>query len=283
MALEHARWNITLGVPCEFTLLNCVSRGGGPSVEGVDYVCFDDSKTDVQTLERLLQQNPPRGVTPLADRLAEIHRRIAAQAQELALQGQMVFLTIVTDGLPTSVDSGTSTASDKDALIKQLRGIATKLPVQLVIRLCTNDDEVVRFYNEIDEEAEFPMDVLDDLNGEATEIAKAGNDWFVYTPLLHRIREAGTLCKLLDDIDERSFGKVEMQRFVQLMSPDQTSCQLSCVDPDNFLAQVSRIAANAPPVFDSLSGKAKPFVDTTKLRRRLRIGGGGFACFAWCF
>ena len=35
------------------------------------------------------------------------------------------------------------------------------------------------------------MEVLDDIESEAKEIMAAGNGWLVYTPLLHKIREAG--------------------------------------------------------------------------------------------
>lgn len=284
MARDHARWNMTLGVPCEFILLNCIARSGGqPSIEGVDFVSFNDSKHDMQDLERLLRENPPRGVTPLADRVAEIHQRIAAQAQELASRGQMVFLTIATDGLPTAANFGGSNPADRDRLVLELRRLATRLPVQLVIRLCSDEDNVVKFYDEIDEEMELPMDVLDDLSGEAKQIAEKGNGWFVYSPLLHRVREAGTLCKLLDDLDERSFGQVEARRFVQLMSPVPLSAaEFHSADPKEFIASVSRIASSAAPMFDPISGQPKPFVDSKKLSKLLRVGGGGLACFAWC-
>merc|ERR1739845_54310 len=119
---------------------------------------------------------------------------------------------------------------------EELRCLTSELPVQLVIRLCTDDDDVMKFYDEIDEEFELPMDVLDDLNGEAKQIAQKGNDWFVYSPLLHRIREAGTLCKLLDDVDERRLARQEVRRFVELLVPEHSSATpLSAGDDRSFL------------------------------------------------
>merc|ERR1712000_371355 len=126
------------------------------------------------------------------------------------------------------------------------------------------------------------MDVLDDLNGEAKQIAEKGNDWFVYSPLLHRIREAGTLCKLFDDLDERRFERVEVQRFVRLLSP-APSKELASDDPKEFLPGVSRVVDSTPLVFDSLVNQHRPFVDSKKLRKVLRVGGGALACYAWCF
>ena len=44
------------------------------------------------------------------------------------------------------------------------------LPVWVVIRLCTDDDNVVKFWNNIDGEVKLDMDVLDDPLGEAREV-----------------------------------------------------------------------------------------------------------------
>ena len=49
----------------------------------------------------------------------------------------------------------------------------------------------VSFWNSADAEAELPLDVLDDIEGEAKEIYGHGNGWFAYTPALHMVRESG--------------------------------------------------------------------------------------------
>merc|ERR1712083_210655 len=105
--------------------------------------------------------------------------------------------------------SGDSKPQDQKAMIDILRRICAELPVQLVIRLCTDDADTVKFYNKIDDELELPLDILDDFESEAAELRENGNSFFTYTPLLHRIREAGTLCKLLDAIDEQELSPQE--------------------------------------------------------------------------
>jgi hypothetical protein len=70
---------------------------------------------------------------------------------------------------------------------------------------------VVRFWNELDEEVEFALDVVDDLHAEAKEIRAAGNHWLTYSPCLHMVREGGTRLKLLDLLDERRFTPAEVR------------------------------------------------------------------------
>ena len=55
----------------------------------------------------------------------------------------------------------------------------------------------------MDDEEEFSLDVIDDMEGEAKEIKQNGNGFLVYTPLLHRLREAGTRCREMDLLDEQ--------------------------------------------------------------------------------
>lgn len=278
-AREHARWNLAMGVPCEFMVLNCAGRSHTMrSREGLDFVCLHDAR-DLQDLERLLQFNPPRGVTPIAARLADIRSRIQAEAQELAARGQMIFLTIATDGMPTSSLSGTSLPSDRKNLVTELRRLCSQLPVQLVIRLCTDDASVVKFYDALDDELELPIDVLDDLGGEARQIASRGNDWFVYSPLLHRIREAGTLCKLLDSIDEKRLTKRETRQLVELLSTETAPMSLSSHDDRSFVREASNLARGSAPVFDILTGQMRPSVDRLKLQRALQVRGLLSACF----
>mmetsp|Transcript_75922 Transcript_75922/g.246373 ORF Transcript_75922/g.246373 Transcript_75922/m.246373 type:complete len:409 (-) Transcript_75922:316-1542(-) len=277
---DHARWNLTVGTPCEFVLLNSWSRVQGSGMqEGRDCLHIDRSLGDVaaqlQQLSTLLRNNGPRGVTPLVARLDEIHQRVYAEAPGLAQRGQLVFLTIVTDGLPTSPYSGTSTDADKQSFISTLRNLCANLPLQLVIRLCTDDKATVEFYNDVDEELELPLDILDDIVGEAQEVASHGNDWFAYTPTLHRIREAGTLCKMLDAIDERKLTKLEVRQLAEALCGASGGASLAGLTDRQFVREIKRLVVQAPLVYDARRRAMAHVVSINRLRAALKVGCRG--------
>jgi hypothetical protein len=176
------------GVPCEFHLLNPVSgwsRGAstGLGAAGVDWIRTTGSAADVQQLSEFLHKVNPGGVTPLAERLRALSARFEG------LSGRVAFLVIITDGAPTELHSGTPTARAARAALDELRRLTVRMPVRLVVRLCTDDDAATGFWNSADAEEELPLDVLDDLLAEAREVASCGNGWLAYTPSLHMLRE----------------------------------------------------------------------------------------------
>merc|ERR1711862_130216 len=130
-------------------------------------------------------------------------------------------------------------------------------------------------------ELEFPLDILDDISSEGQEIAaENGNGWFAYTPLLHRIREAGTLCKLFDSIDERALTPVEVKYFAELLSGSNRS--LKDLSDKEFVKEMGRLSASSPLVYDAVSGDMRPFINIRKLRVALGAGFRGKVLYKWC-
>lgn len=55
----------------------------------------------------------------------------------------------------------------------------------VVLRLCTNEKKVIKYWNDIDRELELELDVVDDMIAEATEVAQH-NGWLTYGEPLQR-------------------------------------------------------------------------------------------------
>ena len=66
-------------------------------------------------------------------------------------------------GVPTD-EQGTSTRAVQHEFWNELKALS-KLPVKLIIRLCTDNEDVMNVYNKLDHQKE-SIDVLDDYWGE---------------------------------------------------------------------------------------------------------------------
>lgn len=262
LSLAQASWNVKMGTPCEFVLLNPAAKGDGLEA-GIDFVRVDPEareghQAQLDALAKMLHGTSPRGTTPLTDRLKKIYNRISPEARDLARLGQKIVLVTVTDGLPTSGYHHLSGPEQQRDLANQLRRLSQDLPVHLVVRLCTDEDDVVNFYNSIDEEVELQLEVIDDLESEAKELYKCCNRWLVYSPLVHRIREGGTFMKLFDLLDERALTPMEICLFCNVLLRQNPDDPPLPTEPKEFVKAVAEKVHSLPKVYNPLRGCMSP-------------------------
>lgn len=155
------------------------------------------------TLETIFKEGP-RGGTPLCRHIREVIEKVKAMEHQLRSNRQLACVIIATDG----------ESSDGD--VAQAMTPLKNLPVWVVIRLCTDDDKVVDYWNNIDSQLELDMDVLDDFGGEAAEV-KSANSWITYGLPLHRMREFGIVEKEFDLLDEALLSVEQMKRVGRLI------------------------------------------------------------------
>lgn len=200
-----------------------------------------------QGVQRLKEAfaNAPASGTPLCRHIREVIKTIEPMADGLRLHGHKVVLVICTDG----------EASDGD-LAKEMKPME-QLPVWVVVRLCTSDDAIVRYWNNIDSQLELEMDVLDDFASEATEVQSV-NGWLTYGEPLHKLREFGLPMKELDMLDEALLDRTQMRTLVAMcMGVPRESL------PEEwplFLERVTAGVGQLPEVWSPSSKKTKPWI-----------------------
>jgi hypothetical protein len=268
---EVAAYNMRRRMKAHYYLLN--PRGRNDWVEDVDFVCIDPAQEEsahrLQTilLDSILSSNNIRGSTPLDQITSVLRTRLLAHASETA--GQMfsipVCFNIITDGEP----------NDKRLFEAQLRTLAhtSGLSIFLTINLCTDDDNVVEYYNDLDRTVGNELnglEVLDDLESEQKEVLKF-NSFFVYSHELHVCRMAGCNSKVADLMDEERMGVFHATKLTKELlrlagNPTHKELPVWAHEADAYMAVIHE--ANKQ-VFDFRRGSFRPLIDERALRSKI--------------
>lgn len=242
----HAGLAEALGTPTEFRVLN----GAPPIIIGQR----DDNGANLRAFDEILSR-PCGGGTPLCRHLNEIADKIHAAEGMLRASAQKAAVIVFTDG--ESSDGDVATA---------MRRLQT-LPCFVIIRLCTDEDRIEEYWNNVDKQLEMELEVVDDLSGEATEIGKC-NNWFVYGLALHRLREWGVRFKELDFLDEKKLSYEEMKRVCSniLLGGDSELPEPE-LDWKVFERSVRDASNQQPEVFDPITKKMHRWIKASELNK----------------
>ncbi len=260
----HARLAALLEAPTVFRLLNNPGRMVGPQQFSIGERGPDFISEDLSIALNTMQMAAPSGVTPLAEHVREIRDNILSMKEQLLDMGQKVVVVLATDGLPSDT-YGKSNRFTRDGFKDALQSLQG-LPVWVVVRLCTDEDDVVKYYNHLDAQLELSVEVLDDFTGEAAEVYEH-NKWLNYSLPLQRIREMGFSHKLFDLLDERRFTKEELRQFFLLLfGPDKfDGVPDPHVDWNGFLKSIDRIVNSEKQQWNPIKRRMMPWVDVRKL------------------
>jgi hypothetical protein len=268
----HARMAAVLGAPTVFRLLNDPGRMAGPQQFSIGENGPSMIDEELAVALQTMQNATPSGVTPLAEHVREIRANIVAMQEQLINTGQKCCIVLATDGLPSNTQGITDSSSRAEfqSALRSLEG----LPVWIVIRLCTDEESVVDFYNNLDSQLELSLEVIDDFSGEAKEVYEH-NKWLNYALPLHRIREMGFSHKLFDLLDERPLSLDELRQFFFLLfGPDRFD---GVPDPQldfkSFIKHLSAIVKEEPYEWNPISHKMGPWVDVKQLEKKYGNGG----------
>lgn len=254
----------TLRALTTFRLLNPVPRVPQHVIVGASN---GDTDHELSVVSKIVKSSP-RGPTPLTSHVNQIREYIASRADELRAAGKQIVVVIATDGLP-SAEAGRRSADAKTDFISALQSLHG-LPVHLVVRLCTDEEDVGEFWNDMDGILELPLDVLDDYLGEAEEIHRV-NPWLNYGMALHMAREFGVVHKVFDLLDERPLSAVEIKEFLFLMFGWENIPEPS-LDWSEFQSFVQTRLRAQGDVWNPVKRQAGPWVDVRELRKLLSSG-----------
>ena len=220
-----------------------------------------------ETMSRIV----PGGVTPLTRHIWEIQQIISDKAPSLRREGKKIVVVIATDGLPTDSE-GYGGEAITDEFLRAVKSLED-LPIWLVFRLCTDEQQVTKFYNGLDSELELSLEVIDDFLGEAQEVYRY-NKWLNYCLPMHRVRELGYHDRLFDLIDERPLTKGEIRDFCCLIFgvenlPDPAS------DWIGFLKCLQKILKTQKTHWNPIKKKKKAWISLTALNQTY---GDGKSC-----
>ena len=273
----HAQLAALVTAPTTFRLLNDPGRVAGPqtfsiAVDGNALPTAASLDRDVTVALQTMNRVQPGGVTPLVPHLAEIRQEIVAMEPSLRASGTKVAIILATDGLPTDTLGyhNDEVRRQFDQALRQLEG----LPVWLVVRMCTDEDEIVEYYNNLDAQLEMSLEVLDDFTSEAKEVCEHHNSWLTYGLPLHRMREMGFYHRVIDMLDERRLSKEELRDFFRLLfGPAFDEAPDPEVDWHAFVQLVNDLQSKEPKVWNPITKRMTSWVDIKKLNREYGHGG----------
>lgn len=260
----HIHLAALLKAPTTFRLLNDPGSRVGPKIFDVankgDHLIDNDVIVALSTIENA----SPSGVTPLSEHIHDIRQQIASMAPILHAEGRKVSIIIATDGMPTD-NRGVGGSAQSQDFVNAMRSLEG-LPVWITIRLCTDDDNIVEFYNDLDSQLELSVEVLDDYIQEAREVYKK-NKWFNYTLPLHRCREMGFCNRLMDMLDERTLTLGELHEFcILILGVDQfDGVPEPAVDFKAFYKSLKNILKNEKKQWNSVKQYSTHVIDPEKM------------------
>lgn len=241
----HAELAEAADAPSEFRLINLHK----PLMLGMG----DGNRKDIDELYEMFDAGP-KGQTPICEHIRAVVADIKSMEKRLRDAKKQVAVIISTDGEATD--------GDISEAMKPLQD----LPVWVVIKLCTDEDSIVEYWNNIDEELELEIDVLDDFTAEGQEVFDA-NPWLTYGEPVHRLREFGAVIKEFDLLDESLLSTEQMRVVAAMLVCDGNTRSLPHPEDNwnEYVSSLNRFLGSTDPVFDPLKRAILPWVNIPRM------------------
>ena len=142
-----------LQAPCYLQLLN-------PGHDGQQFMSCSSSnagefKKEIAASWQTIKNTYPAALTPLSAQIHWINDYIRGQEAYLREKGQRVCVILATDGLPS--DNPKNVQGGPEESFRQALNSLHELPVWVVVRLLTDQENVVDYYNNLDQEVRYDV------------------------------------------------------------------------------------------------------------------------------
>lgn len=259
--MKCAQYNIDRGMKSGYYLLNPKNIYASKWEEDIDCIHIDPEKDNMadklDILEkRILDSSNIRGNTPLGKITQHFKNSLHTFINSENYQHIPVCLNFITDGMPNSSSSFES----------QLRYLSKNYNIFLVINLCTEDDSIVEYYNDLDKKLGTELsgvDVIDDLESEQLEVIKAGNTFVTYSNAIHICRMAGCYSVVSDLLDEEKLGIFYANKLCrELLDPSSKHLPQWSEDREKYLSKLKGLNYQ---VYDFYYKSFRPLIDVSKI------------------
>jgi hypothetical protein len=262
---EMAAWQQT---PMAVRLLQDPGAQVGPQQLGVSASKHYCSSDEVTRMKTLLKKTRPVGATsPISLHLQELFPCIQAMVSIFMRMEKKLTLCICTDSIPTDADG-----NEDPKMIQEFLTTLQQLvdwPVQVVMRLSTDEERVVQFYRNLQVSHEAFREkvmVLDDYISECQHVQE-NNPWLNYGYPLHLCREEGIRVPLLDALSERPLHQSELCEMVLLIFGERICCAQT--DYPKFRKTLQLFNKETGVLWNPIKKKFVPWVDLKRLDRRI--------------
>jgi len=211
-----AQYNIERGQTAVYYLLN--PQKFGTWVPRIDVVQIPAKGGNLQHLTPLLDSRNIRGNTPFTKITKHITSELIARMKHPCVHSyDPVCYNLITDGMPNNRISFTNSLRNMMHPSEDM-----ELSIFITVNLCTDDENVIGFYNDLDTKLGTEccgLDVIDDWIGEANEIEQL-NPFLTYSQLLHISRMSGCYSKIWDEVDEKCLNPAQIHSLMLELFPN---------------------------------------------------------------
>ena len=251
-----ADYNIKRKMKSAYYLLNSRNKKW---VEDEDFVVIDPSESNYKAKMTILKTIildtiNIRGNTPL-DEITEYFTTSLKSFIDKEHYHQIpICYNILTDGIPNC----------KLRFENRLKNLSKNYNIFLVINLCTDDEDIIDYYNDLDKTIGNElsgMDVIDDLETEQKEVMCAGNNFITYSNEIHICRMAGCYSIISDLLDEEPLKLF----YINKLCKELVGCPKDLPHWENRVEYIQQLNSLNSNVYDLNLDKFTPLLYTSKI------------------